>query len=616
MLRTLKSRISIVYLCLVFTIAVIGITSVINNYSLSKAINGLMIDNYKSIGAANKMVESLEEQNAAMLLYIHTDSSEGEDAYQEQSQAFYLWLNTEANNVTEPGENDIVEKIKKQYLDYQKLFSQIEQMKGNTGELQTEDFYNKHVTFTYRQLKDNLNNLSTLNEQAMFAHKYAVTRDAEQSMYMILILSAIAVIGGFIASRLSINKALSPIYSLQKTMKAVRDGDLTQQAKITTDDEIGDLAREFNKLTKKVYEFEQSTIGKLLMEKNKSMTIVKSIYDPLIVLDADHKITLINRACETLFHIKEEKVINKHFLEVIRNGELYDYITSVYGNEGKTSEQKIITITVGKKVYYFNVTLAALENTAAHMNGVVVLLQNITELKQLEKMKSDFLSSISHEFKTPLTSIMMGTSLLYDENVGDLNEKQTKIIDAVMEDSERLAHLVNDLMQLIRLESGKSIFQMESSSIYGVVDHAVRAFKEQATEKEIDLTNDVPEDLPRVIIDSEKIRWVLNNLISNALKYTNAGDMIAVSAYVKENKMFISVKDTGIGIPEAYQEKIFDKFIQVKGNNAEIKGTGLGLAIAKEVVEAHGGSIWCESRLDLGTNFTFTLPLEKQYSVK
>lgn len=611
MFKTLKSKISIVYLGLVLTIAILGISSVINNYSLSKAIDGLMIDNYRSIGFANSMMEALEEQNTAMLLYIHTDSAEGMDVYHEQAQIFYQCMNTEANNITEPGENKIVASIQKQYLQYQKSFSQIEQMKGTSGELQTEDFYNKHVFTTYKQLKDNIKSLSRLNEHAMFDHKDAVTKAARESMYLFLILSAIAVIGGFIVSMLSINKALKPIYSLQKNMKAVQNGDLTQRAEILTDDEVGELAREFNILTKKVYEFEQSTIGKLLMEKNKSMTIVKSISDPLIVLDADYKITLINHACETLFHIREEKVINKYFLEAIRNGELYDYIINAFKNENKTPEQKIITITAGKKVYYFNVTVTVVENTDVNMNGVVVLLQNITELKQLEKMKSDFLSSISHEFKTPLTSIMMGTSLLYDQNIGVLNERQAKIIDAVMEDSERLAHLVNDLMQLIKLESGKSIFHMEIGSISNTIEQAVKAFSEQAAEKKIHLFYEAAEDLPKVMIDSEKIGWVLNNLISNALKYTSAGDKIEITASLRDHQIFVSVKDTGIGIPEAYQDKVFEKFIQVEESNAEIPGTGLGLAIAKEVVEAHGGSIWCESKLNLGTTFAFTLPIEK-----
>ena len=205
----------------------------------------------------------------------------------------------------------------------------------------------------------------------------------------------------------------------------------------------------------------------------------------------------------------------------------------------------------------------------------------------------------------------MGTDLLLNEGMGGLTEDQKSITTAIKEDCERLNTLVSEVMELTKLESGKAVFKIEPCSIVGIIDSMYKQFKQIADKKNIDLEFDADEDLPLVAADREKIAWVLNNLVSNALNYTNAGDDILISASVRENMMYVSVKDTGMGIPEEYQEHIFEKFFQVKGSDLEIRGTGLGLSVAKEIIQAHNGKIWCESKLDLGSKFTFTLNLSK-----
>lgn len=372
---------------------------------------------------------------------------------------------------------------------------------------------------------------------------------------------------------------------------------------------IGELASEFNNMTARLFEFEKSSKGKLMSEKNKSVAIVDSISDPLLVLDTDFKIIFINSACGNFFNISEHKAPGKHFIEVIRNTDIYDYISNSINMDMSSEEQKIVNLVNNDERYYFNIVVTAFKDKNAKLNGVVVLFQDVTQLKHLEEVKGDFISTISHEFKTPLTSIMIGTSLLKDDNIGPLNDKQKDITAAIQEDSERLSELVTNLLRLTRLQSGNSIFNLQPNSVIGIIENSVKKFYDQASSREVNLYYEADESLPRVMADSEKMTWVINNLISNALKYTNAGDSIQIRAYIKTNKMYIEVKDSGIGIPLEYQSKIFDKFMQVEGNDNEFRGTGLGLAIAKEIIEAHNGDIWCESELDLGSIFTFTLPL-------
>lgn len=610
MFKTLKGKITLVYIFLVIMIAVLGITSVFSFYILSKAIDGLMVDNYKSIHSASNMLDALEAQNIAMLDSIHTGEASVISFY-KSSNEFYKWFYIGSNNVTESGEKEYIKKIESSYLSYMEMFTKLQSIKTAMGEKPAKEYYSSNPLPLYNELKTDLKGLSSLNEEAMFRSKNRVTNNSLRLMYSSLVLFSISVVLGFFASRFYINKFLKPIDLLTETIKSVKEGDLKQEAPIVYDDEIGHLAKEFNNMTKRLDEFEHSTKGVLLAEKNKSLSIVKSISDPLVVLDNNYKIILLNKACEEIFSIVEGSVLNKHFLEAIKDGEIYDYIVNICNSVNEEYQEKIIHIENNEMDYYFNTIVKTMKDINGSINGVVVLFQNITQLKQLEKVKTDFMATISHELKTPLTSIMMGVSLLEDTNIGDLNNRQKRVMENIKEGGERLSILVNDLLQLSRIQSDRAIFNIEPCLMEDIIENCTESFYNQATEKEVTLHCRVDENLPPIAIDQEKITWVINNLVSNALKHTSSGDDILISAYVKNSYMNICVKDTGYGIPPEYLDRIFDRFIQIKEYNSEAEGIGLGLSIAKDIVEAHGGEIWCESETGSGSKFTFTLPLKE-----
>lgn len=611
MIKTLKGKITTIYICLVLMIALVGAISVASFHSLSRSIDGLMVNNYKSINAVNNMIESIDGQNMAILNYLNDNNKVGINLFYKNSDEFYKWYNIEFNNITESGEKDHVIKINNDYTKYITAFSNIQEIRNREGAYKALDFYNKEVVVQYNNLKNELKELSSLNEKAMFDGKDNVTNATIVTMYIILGVSLFGVIGGILISTFFINRFLKPMHILTESIKSVKEGHLHQEIPVVSSDEIGLLAHEFNNMTKRLQQFEYSSKGKLLAEKNKSLAIVKSISDPLIVLDTNHKIILLNDACEDIFHIKEEVVSNKHFLEGINNGEIYQYISSVYKEEQEKRTEKIMNIKTNGKDYYFNIISTAIEDKDLNIYGIVVLFQNVTKLKQLEIIKTDFINTVSHELKTPLTSIMMGVSLIADTKIGSLNEKQESIVSTIREDGESLTSLVNNLLQLCKIESDKAVFNIEPSSIIGIIENCIKMFDEQAAAKEVNLYYEASEKLPKVLADSDKITWTLNNIVSNALKYVNAGDEIFIKAFIKDNRMFVSVKDTGIGIPEEYQKRIFEKFVQVKGSDTETRNVGLGLAIAKEIVEAHNGNIWCKSKVDVGSEFTFTLPIAR-----
>lgn len=609
-MKSLKHKISFIYLVLVLMIAIVGIVSVINLYGLTREIEGLIVDNYKSLEIIAKMTEVLERQDSAILIYTNGNVELGLEKFQTNMNNFYVYYNEESNNITEIGEREMVEIIGEHYRVYLDSFYQLEKIYDTYPQEKLMEYYLEEIAPKFFQLKDDLRGLEEINENAMFKRKNQVVRNSQTSTKAIFLVSMVAVTGGFIISRFFVKKFTKPIEHLTETMKLVEIGDIDKRIDITSDDEIGVLSREFNKMTERLLVFEKSTLGKVITEKNKSVAIVKSISDPLMVLDIDYRITLINKAFENLFSITESEAYNKYFSEVIQKQNLNDYIRSIFSQEIARPKEKIFHFELHSSDYYFNIIATKIIDTTSSTEGMVVLFQNVTELKELEKMKTNFMSTISHEFKTPLTAIMMGTSLLNEGAVGNLNREQGEVLTSIEEDCERLSNLVDDLLYMSKIQSTKAVYHMKQTSITSIIKEAVKHFYPQAARKGVNLKVMVFDNFPKVYIDQEKITWVINNLIVNALKYTSTGDEISIYGEVDQKKVSITVRDSGIGIPEEYIDKIFEQFVQVENSDLEIRGTGLGLSIAKDIVRAHGGEIWCESALDIGSSFTFTLPLE------
>ncbi|MPQ33014.1 HAMP domain-containing protein [Clostridium estertheticum] len=595
---------------LVLVIVMIGLLSSFNIYRVGGKIDGLITNNYKSIDASTKMTEVIETQDKTILRYIAFENKSAIDIMYNNNEEFYKWLNVAKTNITEVGEASNTNNISEDYLLFVKSFSKLHEYQISHTSQDTIKFYNSNVYPSVVKVKGDLGILSKLNEKAMFKGRDNAKSNALNAMYFILIISLIVAILGLIISLIYTNKSLRPIYLLTETIKSVKEGEINKEAPVINEDEIGMLAMEFNNMTSRLYEFEQSTTGKLLSERNKSIAIVKSITDPLIVLDASYKIQLLNESCENVFGVLEQNLINSHFLETIRNMELYDYIFSVVDNKVPSTE-KIINLKINDKTYFFNVLVTVVYDKEDKINAIVVLLKNITEYKDLEKVRTDFIATISHEFKTPLTSIMMGVGLILEKNVGVINKKQEELLDTIKEETEKLTDLVSDLLKLSKIQSDQAVYNIKAYSISEIANDCVKNYEVQARNMGITLYNSVEVDLPNVIVDKEKITWVLNNLVSNAIKYTNSGGKITIGAFTDGEKMKVFVKDNGKGIPREYHEKIFEKFVKISAYDTEFLSSGIGLSIAKGIVEAHDGTIYCESEVNKGSTFTFTLPLEK-----
>lgn len=609
--NSLRTKILAGYLILILVITGVALWSISNFSTLSNAINNIMVENYRSVIAAQNMMGSLERQDSAELLFLFDKQEKGLKVFRDNEKDFLKWFSRAEDNITIAKEEKILSKIDQEYTKYLEKFNQL-QTKYAENPQAAKDFYLNEVLPSFSELKKHCQNLLEVNQSTMVNAQKRATNNANDAVYSTVIISALAIVFALIFGIYISNLIIKPTKKLTETAKKVGQGELDQEIEVESNDEIGQLATEFNQMTQQLKEYDQMNLNKLIAEKNKSEAIVKSINNPIIVTDREHRIVLLNPVAEKLFELQEEEVLDKHFLEVINEDEIFNRIKKVVETEEpkSTNPQEVITLPYQNKEHYYRLMVTPVWDKENHVSRVITFLDDITHLKEVDDLKSDFVSTVSHEFRTPLTSMNMGLSLLLEETPGELNSEQQELLEAASEDCNRLINLVDDLLDLSKIESGQINFELDSVNLIDLVNASIRPLKKQAKEQEIELLIDIPKDLPLVKADSNKITWVLSNLVGNALRYTKDEGKIEINASKKGNRVYVSVADTGIGIPDEYQDKIFKKFVRVKGDNAlDVSGTGLGLAIVKEIVEAHGGRIWVESELGVGSTFTFTLLL-------
>lgn len=614
MIKSIRFKFLGVFILIFVVLGANSIWAIKNFNSLSNSIENIMQSNYRSIDAAQNMIIALERQDSAELAHMFSSSETTSQAFKKNEMEFLKWLSRAEDNITETGEKEILDNINKLYIEYVNALSEFVDIQAEEDINAARAYYYNKILPIFKRTKTEGRNLLNLNQEGMIIRKNRAHTISTKATYSTMIISSATILIGWILAIYLSNKIAKPLYNLIEKIRKIAEGDYSHQLDIEGDDEIAKLAEEFNIMTKKLQSYEILNIKKLKGEKQKAEAIVESIGDGIIVTNEEHKLLLVNRAAEKALNIREKDVLSRHFLEVIKREDIFEMIDKVK-NRNDTHEYKKyrdVTIKNENETNYYRINVKPIITRDGENIGVVTLMQNITKLKEVDQIKSDFVSTVSHEFRTPLTSISMGVGLLIDQIPGNINEDQRELIEAIKEDSERLKNLVTELLDLSRIESGKIQMDIIPYNIKDIVNSAVKPFKMQAEEKNVSIDIDVKDNMAKVKADYNKISWVLTNLIGNALRYVPRDGTGKIQIKVKQtaNKMLISVVDNGKGIPEEYQQKIFEKFIQIRDKNGETNGsTGLGLAISKEIINAHGGEIWVQSKLGEGSMFYFTLSI-------
>lgn len=414
------------------------------------------------------------------------------------------------------------------------------------------------------------------------------------------------------------------IVRLKDFSRRIADGDFRPLPAESSRDGLAGLAEAMNETAARL----EGTISTLSGERNRSSAILRSMVEGVAVIDAHERLVFSNRAFSEILNLNPANIEGRPMIEAVRNSELLGLIRrALRGEEGLRTDiamgivqQQSFAVTATPVKALESGTPSALDSLQESgsgdanplqekLSGAVVVLHDVTELRRLERVRQDFVANVSHEFKTPLTAIQGFAETLLGGALEDPRNNR-RFLEIIREHAARLARLTDDLLKLARIEAGKLEVEFLSIRPMELIERCAETALLKASQKQIALGMDIPPGLPAMRGDSGLLADVLQNLLDNAIQYTPAGGRIEVSASASAREAVIAVADTGIGIPLADQERIFERFYRVDAaRSREAGGTGLGLSIAKHIVEAHGGRLWVESEVGRGSKFRFSIPL-------
>jgi NtrC-family two-component system sensor histidine kinase KinB len=428
---------------------------------------------------------------------------------------------------------------------------------------------------------------------------------ADGATRLMVLLAAVGIALAVLFTMVVSRAILQPLATLIKSFREIEQGNLDLVVQVKSRDQLHQLAEAFNAMAARLREFRRTDRAKLVRTQRTTQLAVNSLPDAIAIVNPDGMVELSNQTAQQLFQLLPDKNISNStdrrltelFHQAAREGKPsaprgYESAIEVYDSDGQ--------------LRFFLPHAIPIMDVDRRLLGVTLVLGDVTNLRRLDEMKSGLLSVVSHELKTPLTSIRMAAHLLLEERVGSLNTKQTELLMAARDDADRLQKIIEDLLDMGRLESGRVKLDLRAEPAERLVSDALTPLETSFHDRGVELQSEIPADTPAVLADPARIDHVFSNLLTNALKFTPPGGYVRVSAQTEADFVRFVVEDSGIGIPSEYLGRIFERFFRVPRDN-QPGGAGLGLAIAKEIVEAHGGSIAVQSTPGEGSRFSFTL---------
>ncbi len=567
----IKTKLNLGVGLLFVLIIILTMVSAFYIYSIKSDTQNILKANYETLEYSRNMLSSLDE--------IENDETKA-------IQFFETNLKKQMSNITEEGEDKMTHNL-------QKNFQILEQDRNND----TLKSLIRNDIFEIMKL-----NMNAIKEKSDIAKKTAETAN--------LWISIVGSLCFLIAFNLLINlphNIANPIKELTASIKEIANRNYSERVHFQNHNEYGDLAKSFNTMAEKLEEYSNSNLHKLTFEKKRLETLINNMHDPIIGLDSDDVILFVNDEALKIIGLKQEEVIGLVASNLALKNDL---IKSLIINEKENSKVLPLKIFADGKESYFekeivNITITPTGEDQSVSIGNVIILRNITIFKELDFAKTNFIATVSHELKTPISSIKLSLQLLEKSETGAINEEQKQLIESIKDDSQRLLKITGELLDISQLETGNIHLSIEKSNPYGIVTNAIEAVKVQAEQKQIEFVVEAENDLPEIKADSEKTGWVLINFLTNAIKYSSNQSKIIVKLKKENTQVVIQVIDKGKGIDKRYQSKVFDKYFQIPGSNKS--GTGLGLAISKEFIEAQNGTISVKSELGLGSTFSIGL---------
>ncbi len=608
-MSSLRRKLALSYSLLIVIILAVSGWAIYHLVHLGRAVDVILVNNYKSIVAAENMKEALERQDSAAMFFIASHGPRARQQFEENAVRFAAEFKIASNNITEPGEAEVVSDIERQYAAYKQSLEAFMSQKADGPLAPLFADYFDHLEPGFLALKTRLDDLLHLNQEAMVRandRAIAVSRRAEFSTGGTAALAlALALLFAWRFTRYVVD----PISLLAEKAKRVSEGDLDQHISVSSKDEIGVLATEFNRMLVRLRDLRKSDYGRLLIEQKKSDAVIDSIGEPVIVTNSRDRVIKINRAARQLFGGTLIPNGDGVGLEGLEGGDRIAHAVrdavSMQRPVAADGESAMVPIRLDGAQRNFRVRATPMRDGEGRLLGAVILLEDITAITEVDKLKTEFISVASSKLREPLRSLQLALHAVIEGAAGELNPQQRSLLEDARENAGQLDELMGDLLELAEIESGALQLATERLRPVDLARDVLEKFQFAAESKHIKLENNVWPDLPWVIADRKAVGRIFHNLVSNALRHTERDGHLTIEASERVGRVLFSVRDTGEGIPAEYLPSLFSRFVQVRGKSG---GTGLGLALVKRLVEAQGGQVSVESREGEGSTFTFSLP--------
>ena len=566
----LKTKLTLGLVLLFGLLVLVSILGILNINALSTDANAILKDNYKTLEFVQRMQNALD--------YLAVDPSNRE--------TFATNLHYQQQNITEPGEGEATDGLARAF----------ERLEKNPADSLAEADARRY-----------LSQITEVNLQAMGKKNEQAQQTAEQTATLLGIIATFCIVIGFTFLLNFPGYIAKPIRQLTEGIQEIARGNYDQRIHLDRHDEFGELSAAFNDLAAKLDAYENSNLARILFEKKRLETVISALHDPIIGFDENYQILFANAPALTLLHLSAAKLLGKDAREVALTNDL---LRTLLARRAQPQTEPLKIFADGKESFFQLETLDISVQTAGDVPsqgiGQVLLLKNITPFRELDVAKTNFIATISHELKTPISSIKMGLSLLDDQRVGTLNTEQRDLLRQLGDDANRLLGITSELLKIAQAETGNIQLNLTPTPPLQLIETARQALAGQAREKNIRMEVAPMADTGQLVLaDADKTIWVLVNLLSNAIRYSPENQSVQIQVTREHGQFRFSVQDHGPGISPAYQEKIFERFFRVPG--AVSQGTGLGLAISREFVWAMGGEIGVQSRVGEGSVFWFTL---------
>jgi len=559
---SVKSKIRLGTLFLFLLLLLSGGLGIYNVVRLKNASKLILEDNYESLNYCHTMQKQLDSITIDHALAL---------------KKFEVALQKQEDNITEPGEQAATASLRNEFNKLKSGDSSIAVIKN---------------------IKQQLHFILTANMNAIERKNSVTETKADNALTYLTLIATIIFLVSFTFLFNFPAVVVGPIKELTEAIREISQKNYKHRIHIKNKDEFGQMADAFNAMADRLEYFESSNLNKLMFEKSRAEAVINSLKDASIGIDKNNAVLFANNQALQLLGVQSKDIVGKSADEVALKNDLFRFLL----NEKNNIPFKIV---VDTKENYFTKEIVEVQQEDA--KNTVIVVKNITSFKELDVAKTNFIATVSHELKTPLASSDFSLKLLEDGRNGTLSADQKELVQHLKEDNQRMLRILSELLNMSQVEAGKIQLDIKPVNPVFIADTAIETVSSAAKEKNISFKKDYTNEIPRVKADAEKTGWVLNNFLTNAIKYSSRNGSIIVSVKLNEGLVQFSVLDKGPGIPEEYLPKVFDRFFKVP--DSKTSGTGLGLAISKEFIEAQGGKIWAKSKLGEGSEFGFDLPI-------